>query len=122
MDGHTRFTFFRTRLFRAVFLLICLIIAVGVIRSVVVVTQKRGIVEERRAVLVREQAKRAGLEAALREATSTAFIERAARDKLGLVKERESVVILDKSNLIGGTQGQPPADIPSWKHWWRLFF
>ena len=109
MDGHTRFTFFRTRLFRAVFLLICLIIAVGVIRSVVVVTQKRGIVEERRAVLVREQAKRAGLEAALRE-------------KLGLVKERESVVILDKSNLIGGTQGQPPADIPSWKQWWRLFF
>ncbi len=122
MEGHHRFTFFRTRLFRAAFLLICLTIAVGVIRSVVVVAQKRGIVQARRTVLVREQAKRADLEAQLREATSAAFIERSARDKLGLVKEGESVVILDKSQISNSNTQKIPQEIPSWKQWWRLFF
>lgn len=122
MNRHIRLTFFRTRLFRTVFLLICLTIGVGVVRSVVVVAQKRGIVAERRAILTREQIKRAKLEQELREATSPAFIERAARDKLGLVKEGEKVIIMDKSQISNLNSQKIPQEIPSWKQWWQLFF
>lgn len=108
---------------RIVFLLFCLLVAVGVVRSVVTVWEKRGIVSERQAILQAEEAKHVELERQLREATSSAFIERQARDKLGLVKDGEQVVILDKSKIqgVGGTSIDT-SSIPSWKQWWQLFF
>lgn len=95
-------------------------VGIGIIRSVVTITQKRGIVAERKAVLTAEEAKRADLEQQLREATSSAFVERAAREKLGLVREGETVVIMDQTQASGSSDINQST--PSWKQWWGLFF
>ena len=66
-------------------------------------------------------AKNMQLQEDLREATSPAFIEQAARDKLGLVREGETIVIMDKAS--GGPKTpKNPQELPSWKQWWSLFF
>ena len=118
-----RIKIFHTKLFRILFLTVCVLVAIGIIRSVVTIWQKRGIVAERKAVLQAEEAKNSELERRLIEATSAAFIERVAREKLGLVKEGETVVILDKSRLdSASSSGNVTHQIPLWKRWWQLFF
>jgi cell division protein FtsB len=120
--GQKVLRFFQTRVVRAGILLLSLVIAVGIIRSVITIWQKRGIVAQRSAVLEAEEAKHARLEQNLREATSAAFIERVAREKLGLVKEGEQVVIMNRNqNLDLNAQNDIQAQ-PSWKQWWKLFF
>lgn len=118
--GQQVLLFFRTRVARAVILVVSLLIAIGIIRSVVTIYQKRGIVSERQAVLKAEEAKHAELERRLSEATSSAFVERVAREKLGLVRPGEQVVILDTSQ--SSTSGTPVPELSSWQQWWRLFF
>ena len=121
--GQKILKFFQTRVVRAVILLASLLIAVGIIRSVVTIWEKRGIVAQRKVVLEAEMAKQRELERKLIEATSAAFIERAAREKLGLVKEGETVVILGTSKLQNANETTiKTSELPSWKQWWRLFF
>lgn len=55
---------------------------------------------------------------------SQEFIEREARDKLGMAKEGEQVLVLP-SNLGKITLPQTEekeTEIPNWKKWWNLFF
>lgn len=48
------------------------------------------------------------------------FVEKEAREKLGLVKEGESVVIPSQEE----DKKQPISNpsLPNWKKWWSLFF
>ena len=114
--------FLHNRVFRAVFLVFCLILAVGVVRSVITIWQKQAIVGERLSVLRAEEAKNTALMNQLREATSSAFIEKTAREKLGLVKPGETVVIMNKSQNVNSNDQATPQVLPSWKQWWGLFF
>jgi len=104
--------------------ILCVAIGIGVVRSVYTLSKKKGIVAERQRVLRELTAKNEELHQQLEEATSPAFIEQAARDKLGLVREGETVVIMDKSNPpAGGLNDQERSqELPSWKQWWSLFF
>ena len=120
--GQKFLRFLQNRVFRAAGLVFCLILAVGVVRSVVTIWQKRGIVAQRQAVLRAEEAKKAALLEQLQEATSSAFIEKAAREKLGLVKPGETVVIMDQTQASGSGNQGIFQDLPSWKQWWGLFF
>lgn len=57
-------------------------------------------------------------------AQSEQFVEKEARDKLFLVKQGESSVILDKKLLEASqsASGQSQNNAPNWKKWWELFF
>ncbi len=109
------------KLVRIVALVICIIVGVGIVRSVYTLSQKKGILAERQQVLTELTAKNRQLQEDLREATSEAFIEQAARDKLGLVKEGETIVIMNKAT--GGPETpNNPQELPPWVQWWSLFF
>lgn len=110
----------KTKLFRTFVLIVIAIVAIGGIRSIVGIWQKRGIVEERRQVLEAEQRKYSELEIKLQEATSAAFVEETARNKLGLVKPGESVIIMNKATPEANIL--PQFEKPLWKQWWELFF
>jgi cell division protein FtsB len=112
----------RSRLVRITALIICIIVGIGVVRSVYTLSKKKGIIAERQQVLLTLTEKNFELQEELRQATSPAFIEKAARDKLGLVREGETVVIMDKSQNIDTNNQNNPQELPSWKQWWRLFF
>ena len=95
---------------------------IGIVRSVYTLSQKKGILSERQQALSQLQLKQAQLQQKLKEATSPAFIEQAARDKLGLVKPGETVVIMDKTRLPESGTQEYSGKLPSWKQWWQLFF
>ncbi len=52
------------------------------------------------------------------------FIEQQARDKLGLGKNGETVVIIpeDKLKLIMGVSQSVEVRVPNWLGWWKVFF
>src|SRR5690348_12839858 len=99
MGGQIIIKFLKNRFDRAILLVLSLVICFGIGISVYSLTQKKGIVGERLQVLSDLEAKHAALERKLAEATSSAFIEREARNKLGLAKEGEAIVILDKEKV-----------------------
>ena len=54
-----------------------------------------------------------------REVDSPAFVEQEARNRLGLAKPGETVVILP-DNLKTGSKAAEKDTIPNWEKWWRL--
>jgi cell division protein DivIC len=110
------------KLVRAIILVILVTMGIGIIRSVYTLSQKKGIIAERQSVLRGLITQNSQLQEQLREATSSAFIEQAARDKLGLVRTGETVVIMDKSQLVNPDNQKNLQELPPWKQWWSLFF
>ncbi len=67
------------------------------------------------------------LEKQIAEAQSSAFIEKQVRDKLGLAKAGESVVILPDEDTLRKLAPQTSSEDntlpdPNWKKWEKLFF
>ncbi len=122
MPEHIVFKIARNRYIRGLVLVFLVLVGVGVLRTVYTISQKQGIVAERKAVLEAEEAKNRELTARLEEATSAAFVERIARDKLGLVRAGETVIIMDKSQVLNLNDKGRLQELPSWKQWWELFF
>lgn len=98
------------------------IVSIG--QSLVNVWQKGDIIRDREQALTEEKQKQAELKRQLEEATSSAYIEKVARNKLGLVKEGDVVVLMNPIQNAGVSgQGTVNAlELPVWKQWWRLFF
>ncbi|OGG11818.1 hypothetical protein A2Z00_03775 [Candidatus Gottesmanbacteria bacterium RBG_13_45_10] len=109
-------------LVRLTVVLISLIMLVGLLQSLVSLWQKRDMVSERRHVLQETEAENQKLKQKLAEATSAAFIERQARDKLGFVKEGDTVILMNKPAAPGETGAKTEEQLPNWQRWLRLFF
>lgn len=61
----------------------------------------------------------------LAEVQSPQYLEKIARDKLGLAKEGETVVILPQNSSIESRQtssAEVEKNLPNWQKWRRLFF
>lgn len=52
---------------------------------------------------------------------SEEFVEKEARDKLGMVREGEAVVLMPE-NTSQALETQVQEETPNWKKWWQLFF
>lgn len=102
--------------------IVSLAVSVGLARSIVDHWQKRTVVSERQEALRLEEARNRELVVKLEEATSAAFIEKEAREKLGLVKEGDTIVLLDKSQAPNLNNQTNTENLPNWKKWWKLFF
>lgn len=102
--------------------IVSLVVSIGLARSIVDHWQKRTIVSERQEALRLEEARNRELVVKLEEATSSAFIEREAREKLGLVKEGDTIVLIDRTQNVRTNDQTKAEDLPNWKKWWRLFF
>ncbi|OGG24045.1 hypothetical protein A3A79_02515 [Candidatus Gottesmanbacteria bacterium RIFCSPLOWO2_01_FULL_43_11b] len=121
MMGYKIVKFFKSRLFRLVGTLVSIFVIVGVIRSMYSLWQKRDIVNERREVLLDLEKKQEELKKKLNQAQSPEFIEKSAREDLGLIKEGEAIVLvpmLENSKQ----ETEKPEELPNWKKWWKLFF
>lgn len=67
------------------------------------------------------QKKNTQLRTKLQEAQSQTFIEKIARDKLGLAKVGETVVILPSIEP-EATKSGTETNLQNWQKWWKLFF
>jgi cell division protein FtsB len=76
-------------------------------------------------ILSEKEAENAILKARLGEVQSDEFVEREARNKLGMVREGEVLVVIPPQS--GGEQNPPLSEAtegqgPNWKRWWKLYF
>lgn len=119
----TRNTFKRP-LVRLLIVGVSLLAVVSLSRSVYSLWRKRDYVRQRAEALTKEQAENARIKKEIEEAQKPEFIEKEAREKLGMTKEGEAIVILPKSQIPNPNdqEKQKELSIPNWKKWRRLFF
>ncbi|MBI5613460.1 septum formation initiator family protein [Candidatus Gottesmanbacteria bacterium] len=107
-------------------LVLSFVAIVSLTRSIVVTIAKRKIVEERKAVQQEVQKKNEELVKQSALVESEYFVEREAREKLGLGREGESVVLLSPSATEPGIAAPVPEAVQETKSnfrlWWELFF
>lgn len=113
----------KNRFIRTAVYIVSFMIVISVSRSIGEAWGRGSIVQEREMALENATKKNDELKRKFEEVQTPAFIEREARDKLGMTKEGEVVVLLpeihspDPNDL--KNRGE---DLPSWKQWWKLFF
>ncbi len=110
------------KLIKPIIWLVSFVLVISLTRSVISLLAKRDIVQTQKAELVRLEAENRQLEDALSQAQTAEFIERTAREKLGLVKDGEVVVLLPQSAQAGESAVTSDENNPNWKKWWGLFF
>lgn len=111
----------RNRLFRLAATVICLVAIFTLSRSILDLIKRRDMIKERQNALLRVEAENKKLKDQLSQVQSPEFIERQAREKLGLVKEGETVVFLPEASA-SASQSASTQNLPNWKKWIRLFF
>lgn len=108
--------------FRLVVGFLSFLFSIGLLRSIMGHITRQDIVTSREEVLKKEEERKRELEASLVEATSAAFIEKQAREKLGLVKPGDTVVLLGPSEGLETADSEKTRAMSNWEQWWRLFF
>ena len=107
------------------FLLIFLLLAVISLSQNIINLINRGLVLEQEKIdLEALKKEKQRLEAEFEYMKTSGFLEREARDNLGLVRKGETVVILPSESEDGrdGMQQGNNQGISNWKQWWQLFF
>ena len=110
------------------FVIILIFIGFLVIPNLIIsirnIWQKNDIITQRQEELRKLEAENERLKQAIEEAKTPEFVEREARNKLGLAKPDEVVILMDKPEVSGqnesGLTSVPKG--PKWIAWWRLFF
>ena len=113
------------RIVRLVIIAVSAVLIVNLSRSIWDLWRRRDILGEREAVLGRIQDENKWLQSEFEYAQSPEFIEQEARNRLGLGREGEEVVLLPKSQISSPniqTKEEKEEILTNWKRWWRLFF
>lgn len=110
------------RFVRLTFLIVSILMCVGLLRSILENFQRTDLVGQRQLALQEEEQKNATLRDQLRNATSAAFIEEEARNKLGLVRQGDTVVFLSNPSPNETLPEQKISNLTRWQQWWSLFF
>ena len=104
-----------------------LIFSISTVRNINRVISIKNQVEVERQKVERMQAENAKIQAQINEAQGSDFIEKQIRDKLGLSKSGESIVVLPDEEIVKGfappkTNGEEFLPDPNWLKWKKLFF
>lgn len=111
----------RNLLLLLIFVLGVLVVVSGTRRLLTFRTTAAKVEEsEKRLAKLREENE--ALERELEHKRSPEFVEREIREKLGLVKKGEAIVILPKDNRDQSPEARDQKEIPNWQKWWKLFF
>jgi cell division protein FtsB len=111
---------------RWIIILVSIFMIISLSRSVMDLWERRKILEVEQKRLTQLEQKHEELEQKLKMVQTPAFVEKEARDRLGMAKEGETVIIMGDSSLPQDTGKQTQLDtssmLPYWKQWWRIFF
>lgn len=113
---------FRSKLFKLGLTVVSLILILTLSRSIVSVWQKGDVVRQRQLELARIEAENQALKRQLAESQSQDFVEREAREKLGLSKPGEAVVLMPPATEAAKMLEDLGKPVPNWEQWRRLLF
>lgn len=111
---------FRHPIVRLAVTIISLILVYNLSLSIIDLWTRKDIVSSRRGALALVEQKNAQLKEKLSVAQSPEFVEKQAREKLGMVKPGETLVLVGTDGS-GDPVTAKPRKIPNWQMWWRLF-
>ena len=101
------------------------VLLVLLVTSLIDVYRKRGVIKDYEQAYDKAKAENERLKAAMDEAETPEYVEKIARNKLGMAREGETVVLIDESQRPANPEQKnqkKPAEVPAWKQWWKLFF
>lgn len=112
---------------RLVIIVIGLFIAVALAKNIFTLLKAEGRISDLKQRVEEEEKKRSELSSQKVEVSSSGFIEKEARDTLGLSKEGESIVVLPPQEFLKGlvkpvTDDNSIENKPNWQKWLELFF
>lgn len=112
----------RNRLINLVLLILFILLALNLFRSVKNFYLRRSMIKNAEDSLQEELNQNDNLKRELAKTQSETFVEKQARDKLNLVKEGEIIVILP--TILPFVEPSPtPIDTSSnFEKWWKVFF
>ena len=114
----------KKRIITGLIFLFSLYLIVSLSREIFELIQKEKIIGKEELKLEELKLENEKLKEQLSYVQSGGFVEKEAREKLGLSKEGEQVVILPENfeEIIASSQKKiEPEEIPNWKKWLRLF-
>ncbi len=115
----------RSRPFRLIILAVSLFVIFTLPRSIYTLWKRKDIVKDHQKTLEQVKRENEQLKRDLAEAETPEFIERVAREKLGMLKDGEAIVLLPSTEsaiMVQTNELNPTENFPRWKQWWRLFF
>ena len=106
---------------------LAVILLISTVRNIERVISIRNDVEKERQKVAKMEADNTTLQAQIAQAQGSDFIEKQIRDKLGLVKPGEAIVVLPDDNILRKLAPQVIEEEetlpdPNWKKWEKLFF
>jgi len=116
---------FSRRMVRFIVIVVSIVMVINLSRSIWDLWRRRDVLGERQEVLRRAEEENKRLQSELEYAQSPEFIEQEARNRLGLGREGETIVLMPKfqiSSTKSQTNEEKEENAPNWKRWWRLFF
>jgi len=108
-----------------VILLVSLIVAYNLINQIINSTKSGDRLSQAADTVYKLETKNKELKIKLTQIQSPDFIEQQARDKLGLGKPGETVVIIPEEKLkevMGASQSAQQVRLPNWLGWLRVFW
>ncbi len=106
---------------RAIVLLVSLMVTISASRTIFELWRRQDVLTTREKELATLEEENKALVRTLQDMGSESYIERVARDMLGMVKEGETIVILQNSEPRIQSAGENNLR-PNWRRWWGLFF
>lgn len=103
-----------------------LLLSVVLVRNILSIVNVQKRIDEGKLGVEKLEKEQTALKQRLEIATSSAFVEKAAREKLGWGKEGEYIVVLPNEEFLKSlapkiSQEQKPQK-PNWQKWLKLFF
>lgn len=102
---------FQRKTVRVLYLIVSVIVIINTTRSIYSIWKKRGILDERKQELAGLQLEKRELEKKYEYVQSDEYVEYEAREKLGLGKEGETVVLIEKSEVSPKEQAGKSPDV-----------
>ena len=112
---------FRNPVFVTVYIILCLFVIVNLIKSNLELTGRQGFIRGRERKLAEVEKYNLELKERIVQTQQPDYIERQARNLLGLVLPGEVPVLVQKPEATTSSQINSE-NIPNWKAWWKLFF
>ena len=112
---------------RYIFVALFLVLSISLIRNIIKISQAGKVVDEAslRVEMLKEENLK--LQERLNEVQGEAYVEKELRDKLGLAKEGETILVLPEEDIVRSLAPKPAEEEetlpdPNWKKWLKLFF
>ena len=102
-------------------ILLSLILSVRAVATIIDLRARKYTVTQRREAVEAVKKENEVLQKQIEAVGSEEYVEKIARDKLGMVKEGESIVLLP-DEAKGGSKKEELLKRTNWQQWWGLFF